>query len=77
MKLYTGLISPMAKRIRICADELGLPLTPVLVDFQKGENTAQPHIAKPSGQGAHPSRRRAGPMGVGRDPVSPGADPRW
>jgi glutathione S-transferase len=46
MQLYTAVISPNGKRVRICAEELGVALDPVLLDFQKGEPRKPEYLAK-------------------------------
>jgi glutathione S-transferase len=46
MELYTGLISPNGKRVRICAAELGVALDLKLLDFQKGDNRAPEYLAR-------------------------------
>ena len=45
MKLYAGVISPNAKRVRICATELGVSLEPQLLDFRKGEQRSAGYLA--------------------------------
>jgi glutathione S-transferase len=45
MKLYAGVISPNAKRVRICAAELGIAVEPALLDFQKGEHRSADYLA--------------------------------
>ncbi|HEY8089522.1 MAG TPA: glutathione S-transferase family protein [Polyangiaceae bacterium] len=45
MDLYSGVISPNGKRVRICATELGVAFEPRLLDFQKGENRSAEYLA--------------------------------
>ena len=45
MKLYYASISPNAKRIRVCAAELGIPLEAVQLDVGKGETRAPEYLA--------------------------------
>jgi glutathione S-transferase len=45
MKLYSGMISPNGKRVRICAQELGVALEPKVLDFMKGENRSADYLA--------------------------------
>ena len=45
MELYTGMISPNGKRVRICAAELGVALDLKLLDFQKGEQRSPEYLA--------------------------------
>ena len=46
MKLYDNAMSPNAKRIRVLARELGIPLELSPVDLQKGENRSPGYLAK-------------------------------
>jgi glutathione S-transferase len=51
MRLYTHPFSPNAKRVRVMAAELGLPLAEVTVDLMKGEQKAPDFLAKnPNGK---------------------------
>lgn len=51
MKLYSGMISPMSKRVNVCAAELDVALTPLLLDFQKGENRSPDYLTlNPTGK---------------------------
>jgi glutathione S-transferase len=51
MKLYQFSISPNAKRIRVIANELGLKLDVVSLDFTKGEHKTPEFLAKnPNGK---------------------------
>jgi glutathione S-transferase len=45
MELYTGMISPNGKRVRICAGELGVAIDLKLLDFQKGEQRSAEYLA--------------------------------
>lgn len=45
MQLFTGMISPNGKRVRICAHELGQKLDLRLLDFQKAEQRAPEYLA--------------------------------
>ena len=45
MKLYGFPISPNAKRVRVCAAELAMPLDVVGVDFAKGEQRTPAYLA--------------------------------
>jgi glutathione S-transferase len=45
MRLYSGVISPNGKRVRIAAAEAGVTLETALVDFQKGEQRAPEYLA--------------------------------
>ncbi len=45
MELYTGMISPNGKRVRICAAELGVALDLKLLDFSKGEQRSPGYLA--------------------------------
>jgi glutathione S-transferase len=45
MKIYTFATSPAAKRVRICAAELGVPVTPAFLDPQKAENRSADYLA--------------------------------
>jgi glutathione S-transferase len=45
MELFTSLISPAGKRVRICAHELGVSCELALLDFQKGDNRAPAYLA--------------------------------
>jgi glutathione S-transferase len=45
MKLLSNPISPNGKRVKICATELGIPLTPQLVDFAKGDHRSADYLA--------------------------------
>src|SRR4051794_21051538 len=46
MKLYNSSHSPNAKRIRVLANELGITLNVINVDFSKGENKTPEYMAK-------------------------------
>jgi glutathione S-transferase len=46
MKLYDLPLSPNAKRIRVLAKELGIPMEVASLDFQKGENRTAQYLAK-------------------------------
>ena len=46
MKLYTGVVSPNGKRVRIAAAEAGVALETALIDFQKGDQRAPEYLAK-------------------------------
>jgi len=46
MRLYTGVISPNGKRVRVCAHELNSPLELALLDFQKSEQRAPQYLAR-------------------------------
>ncbi len=49
--LYTNPLSPFAKRVRVLAAEIGLPINEIVVDFAKGENRAPEFLAKnPNGK---------------------------
>lgn len=51
MKLYSTPISPMGKRVSICARELGVTVEHALVDFQKGEHRSPDHLTRnPTGK---------------------------
>jgi glutathione S-transferase len=46
MKLYQNKLSPNAKRVRVCANELGINLNIVELDFAKGEHKKPEYVAK-------------------------------
>jgi len=46
MKLYQNKMSPNAKRVRVCANELGITLNIVELDFAKGEHKKPEYLAK-------------------------------
>jgi glutathione S-transferase len=46
MKLYQNKLSPNAKRVRICANELGITLNVIELDFGKGEHKKPEYVAK-------------------------------
>jgi glutathione S-transferase len=46
MKLYSNKLSPNAKRVRVCANELGVNLNVVELDFAKGEPKKPEYISK-------------------------------
>lgn len=49
--LYNHPVSPFAKRVRVLASELGLPLRKIEVDFAKGEHRAPDFLAlNPNGR---------------------------
>jgi glutathione S-transferase len=51
MQLYTHPFSPNAKRVRVMAAELGVPLSETIVDLMKGEQRAPEFLAKnPNGK---------------------------
>lgn len=45
MKLYDLTVSPNARRVRICAAELAMPLDRVALDFARGEQRAPGYLA--------------------------------
>lgn len=51
LDFYNHSLSPFAKRVRVLAAELSLPLRPIDVDFAKGENRAPGFLAmNPNGK---------------------------
>ncbi len=46
MKLYQNKLSPNAKRVRVCAGELGITLNVIELDFTKGEHKKPEYLAK-------------------------------
>ncbi len=51
IELYNHPISPFAKRVRVLASELGLPIRLIDLDFAKGEHKAPDFLAKnPNGR---------------------------
>jgi glutathione S-transferase len=46
MKLYNNNFSPNAKRARVCANELGINLNVIEIDFAKGDNRKPEYLAK-------------------------------
>jgi glutathione S-transferase len=51
MKLYSNNFSPNAKRARVCANELGITLNIIELDFSKGEHRKPEFLAKnPNGR---------------------------
>ncbi len=46
MKLYNNNFSPNAKRVRVCANELGINLNVIELDFKKGDNRKPEYVAK-------------------------------
>ena len=45
MKLYDLTVSPNARRVRVCAAELAMPLDRVALDFAKGEQRTPAYLA--------------------------------
>jgi glutathione S-transferase len=51
MKLYGGGISPNARKVRLVAAELGIPLEPVPLDMRRGDYRSSDYLAKnPNGK---------------------------
>lgn len=46
MKLYNNSFSPNCKRVRVCANELGIDLNIVDMDFRKGDQRKPEYLAK-------------------------------
>ena len=46
MKLYSNKLSPNAKRVRVCANELGINVNVVELDFAKGDPRRPEYLAK-------------------------------